>query len=63
MRAFWERWVRPRGAGRPVAPIVADEILQLADSEGARARLPRLRLGGRSPGASLDRLRSLIDTR
>lgn len=63
MRAFWERWVRPRGVDRPVAPIVADAILQLATSESVRAGLPRLRLGGRSPRASLDRLRSLIDTR
>jgi hypothetical protein len=63
MRGFWKRWVRPRGIDRPVAPIVADEILQLAAREGPRAALPRLRLGGRSPRASLSRLRSLIDTR
>jgi hypothetical protein len=63
MRAFWERWVRPRGADRPVAPIVADEILELAPRERARARLPRLRLDGRSPRASLGRLRGLIDAR
>jgi hypothetical protein len=63
MRAFWERWVRPRGVDRPVAPIVADAILQLATSESVRAGLPRLRFGGRSSRASLDRLRSLIDTR
>jgi hypothetical protein len=63
MRAFWERWVRPRGADRPVAPIVADEILELASRESVRIGLPRLRLGGRSPRGSLGRLRGLIDAR
>jgi hypothetical protein len=63
MRTFWEHWVRPRGFDRPVTPIVADEILRLAGRDGVRAGLPHLRLGGRSPRASLGRLRSLIDTR
>ena len=63
MRAFWERWVRPRGVERQVAPIVADEILKLAGGERSRVRLPRPRRDGRSARASLSRLRSLIDTR
>jgi hypothetical protein len=63
MRTFWEHWVRPRGIDRLVAPIVAGEILELATREGLRAAFPRPRLGGRSPRASLGRLRSLIDTR
>jgi hypothetical protein len=59
LRAFWERWVRPRGTGLPVAPIVADEILSLAES---KVRLPRPALAVPTR-ASLRRLRGLLGTR
>jgi hypothetical protein len=61
MRAFWERWVRPRGVDRPVAPIVADEILTLAAAGGSRTLLSRISLDGPSRRPSFARLRSLID--
>lgn len=38
LRAFVERFVRPRGLDRPVAPIVADEIAELATVEPRPAR-------------------------
>jgi hypothetical protein len=65
MRAFWERWVRPRGFDRPVAPILADEILELAASAPRvrpLLRYARARLEG-APRAPLGRLRALIGTR
>lgn len=64
IRAFWQRWVRPRGADLPVAPIVADEIVALADSRArARFRFPGAASASRPARASLRRLRGLTGTR
>ena len=48
IRRFCESFVRPRGLDRPVAPIVADEVVNLAAAGRRPGRRLRLRLSRRA---------------
>jgi hypothetical protein len=48
IRRFCESFVRPRGLDRPVAPVVADEVLNLASAGRRPGRRLRLRLSRRA---------------